>query len=65
MMGPYCKFCGHRCFVHITDEWPAHIIEAYGTNTIAATCRRGQQFEKERLGYCYDDAVKARKEAKT
>ncbi len=55
-MGPYCKFCGQRCFVPITVAWPAHIVRAYGRNSIAATCPKGQRFEKEKLGYCYDDA---------
>lgn len=57
-MGPYCKFCGRRCFVPIIG-WPKHIGEAYGRYTIAATCRRGQEFEKERLGYCWDDVEAA------
>ena len=54
-MGPYCRFCGQRCFTHITDKWPEHIAEAYGRNTIAATCPGGQAFEKKTLGYCWDD----------
>lgn len=54
-MGPYCKFCDRRCFVYFPDETPPHILKAYGTSTIIATCRAGQLFEKEKIGYCYDD----------
>jgi len=38
---------------------PPHILKAYGTNTIIATCRGGQKFEKEKIGYCYDDIQQA------
>lgn len=62
-MGPYCKFCDRRCFVHITYDWPEHIIKAYGTSTIAATCPGGQKFEKQKTGYCYDDAMAAKEQA--
>lgn len=55
-MGPYCNYCGRRCFVHVTAEWPTHIREAYGSYTIAATCPDGQAVEKRLIGWCYDDA---------
>lgn len=58
-MGPYCDYCGHRCFVPITEYWPKHIQEAYGRYTIAATCARGQAYEKATIGYCYADAKPA------
>lgn len=54
-MGPYCNFCGRRCFTYFPQETPQHILSAYGTSTIIATCVGGQRFEKERVGYCYDD----------
>ncbi len=54
-MGPYCKFCGNRCFVHMPTGTSAHILQAYGSSTIVATCQRGQEFEKEKTGYCYND----------
>jgi hypothetical protein len=54
-MGPYCKFCGRRCFVYLPNETPAHILKAYGTSNIIATCHEGQQFEREKVGYCHDD----------
>jgi hypothetical protein len=34
-------------------------LDAYGSSTIIATCRAGQEFEKKKIGYCYDDIVKA------
>lgn len=55
-MGPYCKFCDNRCFVHFPDNTPEEVLKAYGPNVqIIATCERGQAFEKESRGYCYDD----------
>lgn len=57
-MGPYCNFCGRRCFCHFPDKTSEHILVAYGTNTIIATCRGGQEFEKKKIGYCYDDILK-------
>lgn len=54
-MGPYCKFCGTRCFVHLPTATPEHVIQAYGTVTIAATCAKGQQLEKSLVGFCYSD----------
>lgn len=58
-MGPYCKFCGNRCFAHLPAETPKEIQDAYGTLTIVATCPAGQAFEKQKVGYCYDDIKKA------
>lgn len=55
-MGPYCKYCGQRCFVRITAEWPTHIAQAYAPYEIAATCADGQAVEKRVLGWCYADA---------
>jgi len=64
-MGPYCRFCDQRCFVHMPMETPAHIVKAYGNSTIIATCRAGQAFEKEQVGYCYEDIQMAIAEEKT
>ena len=64
-MGPYCKFCGRRCFLFFPDETPKHILEAYGrTTTIIATCAEGQKFEKAIIGYCYDDIIEEIEHAK-
>lgn len=56
-MGPYCKFCNNRCFTHLPEGTPDHIIKAYGMISIIATCREGQEYEKERIGCCYDDIM--------
>jgi hypothetical protein len=63
MMGPYCKFCDNRCFVYLPEETPEHIVRAYGTATLVATCLGGQRFEKEKTGYCYSDIVEAKRAA--
>lgn len=54
-MGPYCNFCNTRCFVPIPLHTPAKILQAYGTASIVATCTSGQEFEKNKVGYCYRD----------
>jgi len=56
-MGPYCKFCGTRCFCYFPNETPQYILDAYGSSTIIATCRAGQNFEKGKVGYCYDEII--------
>jgi hypothetical protein len=58
-MGPYCKFCNNRCFVHIPEGTPQEAIDAYGINTIVATCQGGQAFEKQRIGWNYDRIMQA------
>lgn len=54
-MGPYCNFCGQRCFVHFPEETPDYVLKAYGTSAIIATCQGGQTFERRMVGFCYDD----------
>ncbi len=55
-MGPYCKFCGQRCFAYFPDETPAEVLERYSPSvTIIATCPQGQEYERHVAGYCYDD----------
>lgn len=45
-MGPYCKFCGHRCFVH----------DPRRAGYLLATCTKGQEHSRAELGYDYDQA---------
>lgn len=53
-MGPYCQFCNHRCFVpNPRNGNPFH--DAHRA-TILATCARGQEHDKQALGYCWADA---------
>jgi hypothetical protein len=56
-MGPYCQFCSNRCFVPLPARTPQHILTAYGSTTIIATCTKGQEFERKTVGYCYADIV--------
>jgi hypothetical protein len=57
-MGPYCNFCDQRCFVYFPEGTPQEVLSAYGTSTIIATCPKGQAFELERVGFCYDEILK-------
>ncbi len=57
-MGPYCNFCNTRCFIPLQNLIPSYILKAYKNNNLAATCEKGQEFEKKRIGYCYNDIVK-------
>lgn len=59
-MGPYCKFCGQRCFTRMPAETPDNAVAEYkaacgGNLPIIATCRAGQDLEKAQTGYSYDD----------
>ncbi len=56
-MGPYCKFCNNRCFVHFPENTPQEILDAYKHIDIIATCPGGQKFEKEKTGFCYNDIL--------
>lgn len=40
-MGPYCRYCDHRCFVHDPSGGPL----------ILATCARGMEHDRAMLGY--------------
>ncbi len=40
-MGPYCKFCDNRCFVH----------DPTGGPLILATCAKGKDHDRRSLGY--------------
>lgn len=56
-MGPYCTFCNQRCFVPLPPRTPANILSAYRSATIIATCQQGQNFEREKIGYCYAQII--------
>lgn len=58
-MGPYCKFCGDRCFIPLPFKTPDYMASAYGNNTILATCSQGMQFEKKEIGFNYNDILEA------
>jgi hypothetical protein len=61
-MGPYCKFCGQRCFVPVTYQWPEYAIRALRHITIVATCDAGQKLEKEKFGVCWNEVKDKLKE---
>ncbi len=69
-MGPYCQFCGQRCFVPLTQElWDRMTEEqrdAYrkAPTDSMATCPAGQLFEKEHLGVCYDELLSQQQQQK-
>lgn len=59
-MGPYCNFCGRRCFVPFPEGTPPEILAAYRPGvSIIATCAEGQRFEKEATGWCLDEIMAA------
>lgn len=47
-MGPYCRFCGRRCFVE--RFVPGHYV------TILATCRAGMEHDRKTTGYDFTTA---------
>jgi hypothetical protein len=50
MVGPYCKFCGHRCFVYrvLPDRsWSGHL----------ATCPAGAEYDRGQLGCDHASAI--------
>jgi hypothetical protein len=48
-MGPYCQYCGHRCFVE--RRVPDSDV------TILATCPEGTAHDRAVLGYDYTTAI--------
>lgn len=54
-MGPYCKFCGNRCFVH--RVMPADSTWRPGEPVILATCPRGKASSRDLSGYDADTAI--------
>jgi hypothetical protein len=51
-MGPYCKFCGHRCFVLRT------LPDGSWTGCMA-TCAAGMEHDRKETGYDHSTAVNA------
>lgn len=50
MAGPYCQYCGHRCFVYRTLPnrlWSGHM----------ATCAQGAAHDRARLGHDHSTAI--------
>lgn len=53
-MGPYCKFCDHRCFV--VRQIPGRENDPTAP-TILATCPDGMALDRERTGYDHRTAI--------
>lgn len=49
-MGPYCLYCGRRCFVLRTSKTRSEDI-------LMATCSKGAEADQEKLGETYLTAV--------
>ena len=49
-MGPYCKFCGIRCFVPRAGK-------QLGSTTILATCPPGMAHDLKTCGYTHRTAI--------
>jgi hypothetical protein len=59
-MGPYCNYCNTRCFCHFPQGTPEAALKAYRPGvSIIASCRKGQEFEKETTGWCLDLILEA------
>lgn len=50
-MGPYCRFCGHRCFRRVPDEY---IKDYPGDLPLMATCKEGMEYETKKYGISFD-----------
>lgn len=55
-MGPYCNFCGTRCFVLrvLPKEAKSRLA---GGELLMATCRRGMAHDLEQTGHTYKTAT--------
>lgn len=59
-MGPYCNYCGRRCFVPFPEGTPQEALDAYRAGVgygvdIITTCAEGQAHELIVTdGWCYD-----------
>jgi hypothetical protein len=60
-MGPYCKFCGSRCFVPVTLKLnlPAKLQATWAAHgyPILATCQTGRELDRSVLGFDYMDRL--------
>lgn len=54
-MGPYCRFCDFRCFVH--RIMPADATWRPGQSVILATCQAGMKYDREHTGHDHTTAI--------
>ena len=50
-MGPYCNYCGNRCFLQRS------LPHNNAMTILMATCYEGQQNDLERTGYTFQTAI--------
>jgi hypothetical protein len=57
VMGPYCDFCDHRCFVlrRLPDDANGKIAGV--GEILMATCQRGMAHDREQTGYTHKTAI--------
>lgn len=57
VMGPYCDFCDHRCFVlrRLPDDATGKIAGV--GEILMATCQRGMAHDLEQTGYTHKTAI--------
>lgn len=53
-MGPYCKFCDHRCFV-VRDLPGPRVGSQF--DVLMATCEGGKKADRERFGLDHTGAL--------
>lgn len=60
-MGPYCNFCGRRCFTHLPEGTPQSFLETAKekgySSLILATCARGKECDTRVLGFNISDIL--------
>jgi len=49
-MGPYCRYCDHRCFV-------LRCLPDTGRQLLMATCPAGEDHDQIMTGYTYETAT--------
>lgn len=54
-MGPYCDYCGRRCF--LPRRLPADARTRAGRNLIMATCAKGMEHDLAVTGYTHATAI--------
>lgn len=52
-MGPYCKFCDHRCFV--LRRLPE--TNTTGGEWMMATCPKGMELDRKKCGFDHTTAI--------
>lgn len=54
-MGPYCRYCQHRCFV--LRVMPEDATFMPGKQVLLATCSKGMEYDLTTSGYTHKTAI--------